>query len=77
MSMAFGPLTDTYGYSITVTSDGSGGLILNCAKYGQLAVSSAQLQNTETAMLVERLCNGQEDVQTNWPNLVSHLAGNG
>lgn len=74
--MTWGPLTDTYGLNVTVASDGSGGLVLTTAKYGSLSVTATQLRNLETAELVRRLTSG-EDIDTNWPNLVSHLAGNG
>lgn len=74
--MTWGRLTDTYGLNVTTAGDGSGGIILTTAKYGSLTVTSAQLLNLETKELVRRLTSG-EDIDTNWPNLVSHLAGVG
>lgn len=76
MSFAYSPLTQTYGYKLTVTSDGAGGIILTCDKLGTLAVSAAQLANQETADLVARICR-QQDPETNWANLQSHLGGVG
>ncbi len=76
MSFAFGPLTDDYGFTFTSTSDGAGGLILTCAKYGTVTVTAAQLADPETERLVQRVTDGQ-DVETNWGNLVSHMAGIG
>lgn len=72
----WGPLTDTYGLTLTTASDGAGGIILTTPKFGSQTVTASQLQNTETASLVARICRA-EDVATNWQNLVSHLAGIG
>lgn len=74
--MTWGRLTDTYGLNVTSASDGAGGIVLTTAKYGSVTVTHAQMTNLETAELVRRLTSG-EDIDTNWKNLVSHLAGVG
>lgn len=72
--MVYGPSTDSYGRSVTWTSDGAGGGILSCPKYASnpLAVSAAQLADPLTAELVARLTRA-EDVYTNYRNLSQRL----
>jgi acetyl-CoA acetyltransferase len=72
MSYVFGPLTDDFGTDVTTTSDGAGGLILSCPKYGSLTVTAANLANQTVAMLVQRL-EQEEDVYTNWRSLSQAL----
>lgn len=73
MSFAFGPLTDCYGMTLTVTPDGTGGFNVSCPKYGSMDVTAAQLASTPMVQeLFNRLCRA-EDFYINWRNLSEAL----
>lgn len=68
MSFAYGRYTDDLGEELTTASDGAGGIILTCPKYGSMTVTAAQLADTLTAELVRRVCDA-EDFYISWRNL--------
>lgn len=72
MSYTFGPLTDDFGEDLTTASDGSGGLILSCPKYGSMTVTASQLADPLTARLVQRL-TAAEDFYITWRNLSQQI----